>query len=158
MTSPLDGTRRLFVVGLGGRVRIVQNELAFGKDGKLYLSTGDGGGNGDPGNNAQDRSDLSGKILRFRVVRARESCGRNYCVPASNPFAGGTPGHGLIWALGLRNPWRFSVDPATGNLWIGGAPRSALHVRPRRRHVDRRRLRLPRPAVSQPAPGPVHRR
>ena len=94
-------------------------QLAFGNDGMLYLSTGDGGGNGDPLNKAQDKESLRGKILRFRVVDAEASCGRHYCVPAGNPFAGKTPGKGLIWALGLRNPWRFSVDPRTGNLWIG---------------------------------------
>jgi glucose/arabinose dehydrogenase len=94
-------------------------QLAFGKDGMLYLSTGDGGGNGDPDNSAQDKSSLRGKILRFRVVGAWATCGRIYCVPTSNPFRGSTPGNGLIWALGLRNPWRFSVDASNGNLWIG---------------------------------------
>jgi glucose/arabinose dehydrogenase len=94
-------------------------QLAVGNDGMLYLSTGDGGGNGDPNNNAQDKNSLKGKILRFRVVGARAACGRMYCVPAGNPFAGSTAGHELIWALGLRNPWRFSVDPRTGNVWIG---------------------------------------
>jgi glucose/arabinose dehydrogenase len=94
-------------------------QLAFGNDGMLYLSTGDGGGNADPLNRAQSRRSLWGKILRFRVVDAAARCGHIYCVPAGNPFAGKTPGKGLIWALGLRNPWRFSVDPKTGNLWIG---------------------------------------
>jgi glucose/arabinose dehydrogenase len=94
-------------------------QLAFGNDGMLYLSTGDGGGAGDPANSAQDKSSLRGKILRFRAVGARATCGRPYCVPMSNPYAGRTPGNGLVWALGLRNPWRFSVDPRTGHLWIG---------------------------------------
>ena len=94
-------------------------QLAFGNDGMLYLSTGDGGANGDPRNSAQNRGSLLGKVLRFRVVGAQAACGRICCVPAGNPFAGSTPGNGLIWPLGLRNPWRFSVDSRTGNLWIG---------------------------------------
>jgi len=94
-------------------------QLAFGKDGMLYLSTGDGGGGGDPYNSAQNKSSLRGKILRFRVVGAYATCHRIYCVPTTNPFRGSTPGNGLVWALGLRNPWRFSVDGVNGNLWIG---------------------------------------
>ena len=94
-------------------------QLAFGSDGMLYLSTGDGGGAGDPGNSAQDRSSLRGKILRFDVTASDQTCGRVYCVPPDNPFAGTTPGNRLVWALGLRNPWRFSVDATTGNLWVG---------------------------------------
>ncbi len=94
-------------------------QLAFGKDGMLYLSTGDGGGTGDPGNRAQNRSSMLGKILRFRALEAWATCHRMFCVPAGNPFAGSTAGNDLVWALGLRNPWRFSVDSSTGNLWIG---------------------------------------
>ena len=94
-------------------------QLAFGKDNMLYLSTGDGGGAGDPYNSAQSKRSLRGKILRFRVIGAWPTCRALYCVPASNPFSGNTFGKGLIWALGLRNPWRFSVDPINGNLWIG---------------------------------------
>jgi glucose/arabinose dehydrogenase len=218
VTSPRDGTGRLFVVGLGGRIRIVVNgsvrrtpylnisdrilngfdegllsiafhpqwkqhpffwaayinkwgnlqvtrfqassylanrvdagtgvrvltvrqpdvtpnhyggQLAFGKDGLLYLSTGDGGGGGDPANSAQDKNSLRGKILRFRVVGAWTTCRRTFCVPAGNPFAGSTPGNDLVWALGLRNPWRFSVDPSTGHLWIGDVGEHA------REEVDR---------------------
>jgi hypothetical protein len=106
-------------------------QLAFGNDGLLYLSTGDGGGNGDPRNSAQSKGSHLGKILRLGVVGAQTSCGRAYCIPASNPFAGSTPGRGLIWALGLRNPWRFSVDARTGNLWIGDVGEHA------REEVDR---------------------
>lgn len=92
-------------------------DLSFGKDGSLYISTGDGGGGGDPFGNAQDLTSLSGKILK---ISARSSCGgRNYCVPKSNPYYGSTPGRGEIWLSGLRNPYRFSLDASTGDLWIG---------------------------------------
>ncbi len=94
-------------------------QVAFGRDGYLYVSTGDGGGAGDPGNRSQDKSSLAGKILRLQVVGARAACGANACVPRTNPYAGKIPGRGAIWALGLRNPWRFSFDAANGNLWIG---------------------------------------
>ena len=94
-------------------------QLAFGRDGQLYLSTGDGGSSGDPSNNAQNRRSLQGKILRVSVVGARKACGRPYCVPSTNPYAGKKPGRGEIWATGLRNAWRFSVDSATGDLWVG---------------------------------------
>jgi glucose/arabinose dehydrogenase len=93
-------------------------QLAFGRTGLLFVSTGDGGGGGDPSNHAQSTRSLQGKILRLKVVGARKACGRAYCVPRGNPFRGRTPGQGEVWALGLRNPWRFSVDPATGDLWV----------------------------------------
>lgn len=94
-------------------------QLAFGLSGLLFLSTGDGGSGGDPDNHAQNLRVLQGKILRIKVLHARKSCGDWYCVPASNPYAGKVPGRGAIWASGLRNAWRFSVDPETGDLWVG---------------------------------------
>ncbi len=94
-------------------------QLAFGPKGRLFLSTGDGGGGGDPANHAQDRTSLQGKILRLTVLGARKTCGRAYCIPPTNPYAGKTPGRGEIWALGVRNAWRFSFDSATGDLWVG---------------------------------------
>ena len=100
-------------------------QVAFGPDGYLYVSTGDGGGGGDPDNVAMSKRSLSGKILRVQVVGAASRCGRPYCIPRGNPFAGSTPGRAEIWALGLRNPWRFSFDPANGNLWIGDVGQSA---------------------------------
>ncbi len=101
-------------------------QLAFGRDGYLYLSNGDGGGGGDPGNRAQNKASLGGKILRLRVVGAYATCGRSsYCIPSTNPYAGSTPGHGAIWALGLRNPWRISFDAANGDLWIGDVGQGA---------------------------------
>ena len=86
--------------------------VAFGPDGYLYLGLGDGGSKGDPDNRAQNLEDLLGKILRIDVDR-----GNPYGIPMDNPFAqdGGRP---EIYAVGLRNPWRFSFDVKTGNLWV----------------------------------------
>ena len=92
-------------------------QLAFGNDGYLYIGLGDGGSAGDPLGNAQNRSSLLGKILRIDVDSP--SAGRNYGIPAGNPFAGNTLGYREeIYAYGLRNPWRFSFDPPTGMLWV----------------------------------------
>ncbi len=92
-------------------------KLAFGQDGYLYIATGDGGSGGDPQNNAQNRKNLLGKILRIDVnVEDR----LNYGIPKDNPYAGNTEGFKEeIYAYGLRNPWRFSFDSATNNLWVG---------------------------------------
>lgn len=94
-------------------------QLAFGLSRLLFVSTGDGGSGGDPDNHAQDLSTMQGKILRLKVLGARKACGRAYCVPKGNPYAGSVPGRGEIWASGLRNAWRMSVDPVTGDLWVG---------------------------------------
>ena len=91
--------------------------LAFGPDGYLYWSTGDGGGGGDPFNNAQNLNSLLGKILRLDVDHADP--GKNYSIPASNPFYNMANRRGEIWAYGLRNPWRVSFDRQTGDLFIG---------------------------------------
>ena len=90
--------------------------IAFGPDGYLYVGTGDGGSAGDPGNRAQSLSSLLGKMLRINVngtVGARQ-----YKNPASNPFVG-RYGRNEIWSRGLRNPWGWSFDRVTGDLWIG---------------------------------------
>ena len=94
-------------------------QLAFGNDRQLYLSTGDGGGGGDPSNVAQNRRSLQGKILRLSVIGARRACKNAYCVPSTNPYAGKKPGRGEVWAIGLRNGWRFSIDSTTGDFWVG---------------------------------------
>lgn len=86
--------------------------LAFGPDGYLYIGLGDGGAAGDPAGNARNPETLLGKMLRLDV-----DSGNPYAIPASNPFAGGG-GLPEIWAIGLRNPWRFSFDPLTGELYI----------------------------------------
>ncbi|RMH05592.1 MAG: glucose dehydrogenase [Nitrospirae bacterium] len=87
--------------------------VAFGPDGFLYIGTGDGGAGGDPGNHAQNPHDLLGKILRIDVDH-----GSPYAIPSDNPgIIHGWAGE--VYALGLRNPWRFSFDRLTGTLWAG---------------------------------------
>lgn len=88
--------------------------LKFGPDGYLYIGLGDGGSSGDPGNRAQNPQIFLGKLLRIDVDN-----GTPYGIPPSNPFVGNNDVLDEIWALGLRNPWRFSFDRETGNLWIG---------------------------------------
>ncbi len=115
-------------------------QLAFGPDGYLYIGTGDGGGGGDPNNNAQNPGSLLGKLLRIDVeptstphnsgdfltylpLIANNSSGpgygQPYLIPPDNPFIGVAGYRDEIWALGLRNPWRFSFDRLTGDLFIG---------------------------------------
>ena len=88
-------------------------QLQFGPDGYLYVGTGDGGSFGDPRENAQDRRSLLGKILRIDPAN-----GDRYAIPDGNPFKKGK-GRDEIYALGLRNPWRFSFDHETGAIAIG---------------------------------------
>ena len=93
--------------------------LAFGPDGYLYISTGDGGGSGDPGRNAQSKTrNLLGKILRIDVDGTGSGPYDRYSIPPTNPFRGATSGLDEVWAYGLRNPWRISFDRATGSLFI----------------------------------------
>ena len=87
--------------------------LAFGPDGYLYVGLGDGGSGGDPWGNAQNRNTLLGKLLRLDVAG-----GDPYSIPRDNPFAQASDARGEIWAYGLRNPWRFSFDRASGDLFI----------------------------------------
>ncbi len=98
--------------------------LQFGNDGFLYIAVGDGGSGGDPLNHGQNRGTLLGSILRIDVDNP--SGGRNYGIPADNPFVGNNQGfREEIWAYGLRNPWRFSIDPVTNQLWAGDVGQSA---------------------------------
>jgi glucose/arabinose dehydrogenase len=90
-------------------------QLAFGPDNNLYIGMGDGGSGGDPLNNGQSPGTLLGKLLRIDV----ESGVQPYKVPAGNPFVDNANFLPEIWALGLRNPWRFSFDRGTGDLYIG---------------------------------------
>jgi glucose/arabinose dehydrogenase len=109
------GAKRIITIGHpytnhnGGR-------MAFGRDGYLYIGTGDGGGAGDPGNRAQSLNSLLGKMLRINVNGSVGS--RNYKIPASNPYVG-RAGLNEIWGRGLRNPWGWSFDKVTGDMWIG---------------------------------------
>ena len=90
--------------------------LAFGPDGYLYIGMGDGGSGGDPGNRAQDKNSLLGKMLRIDIDHTSGS--KNYRSPSTNPYVG-EPGANEVWQRGLRNPWRFSFDRVTGDLLIG---------------------------------------
>src|SRR5262245_52497261 len=98
--------------------------VEFGPDGLLYIGMGDGGSANDPGNRAQNPDELLGKILRIDVDHP--GGGLAYGVPADNPFAGAAPGRDEIYALGLRNPYRFSFDRATGQLLVGDVGQSAV--------------------------------
>jgi glucose/arabinose dehydrogenase len=91
-------------------------QLAFGPDGYLYVGTGDGGSANDPRRNAQNPDSLLGKLLRIDVDRS--AAGQGYAVPTDNPFIGKKGFRPEIWALGLRNPWRFSFDAGSGVLWL----------------------------------------
>jgi len=90
-------------------------QLAFGpRDGYLYIGLGDGGSGGDPQNHAQNASSLLGKVLRIDVENGQ----RPYGIPHDNPYVGRSGYRPEIWALGLRNPWRFSFDGETGDLYV----------------------------------------
>lgn len=91
--------------------------IAFGPDGCLYIGLGDGGAAGDPLNSGQDVSTLLGSILRIDVNKAEGD--KPYAVPPDNPLVKIADARPEIWAWGLRNPWRFSFDRRTGDLWAG---------------------------------------
>ena len=95
-------------------------QIAFGPDGKLWIGLGDGGSAGDPGNRAQSGTTLLGKILRIDVDQ-----GLPYAIPPDNPFVSDPAVRDEIWALGLRNPWRFSFDRLTGDLFIADVGQNA---------------------------------
>lgn len=87
--------------------------VVFGPDGYLYIGMGDGGSAGDPQNNGQDPSTLLGAMLRIDINT------EPYAIPPDNPFADGSQGRPEVWAYGVRNPWRFSFDRETGDLYMG---------------------------------------
>lgn len=94
--------------------------VAFGPDGRLYIATGDGGSGGDPQGHGQNRNSLLGKILRLAVNDNGQAA-----IPPDNPFVGQAGARGEIWSYGLRNPWRFSFDRQTGDLYIGDVGQNA---------------------------------
>ena len=106
-------------------------QLAFSPvDGCLYIGLGDGGSGNDPQNNAQNKAHLLGKILRIGTEPAN---GESYAIPTNNPFVGDPSYRPEIWALGVRNPWRFSFDRLTGDLYIADVGQSAweeINVQP----------------------------
>ena len=103
--------------------------LAFGPDGYLYIGLGDGGSAGDPFGNGQSLETLLGKMLRIDPQLSGEF---PYRIPPDNPFVGRVDARPAIWAYGLRNPWRFSFDRMTGDLWIGDVGQTAWE------EIDRR--------------------
>ena len=98
--------------------------IEFGGDGYLYIGLGDGGSANDPEKRAQNIDELLGKILRIDVDHP--AGGQMYSSPAGNPFAGATPGRDEIFALGMRNPFRFSFDRQTGQLYVGDVGQNLL--------------------------------
>ncbi len=98
--------------------------IAFGPDGYLYLGLGDGGSGGDPYGSGQNGRTLLGKMLRIDVIGGMGDPA-GYVVPDDNPFVGQADTQAAVWATGLRNPWRFSFDRATGDLWIGDVGQNA---------------------------------
>jgi glucose/arabinose dehydrogenase len=112
--DPASATTLLVIPQLGGEHR--GGQLMFGPDGYLYMSVGDGG-LGAGAVNGQNLDTLLGKILRLDVDHT--SAGHAYAIPPTNPFVGDPHARGEIWDYGLRNPWRFSFDRATGDLYIG---------------------------------------
>lgn len=96
--------------------------LKFGPDGFLYIGMGDGGSGGDPGNRAQNINDNLGKMLRIDV---NSTVAPFYTSPSSNPYVG-IAGNDEIWAIGMRNPWKFSFNRLNGDLWIGDVGQNAV--------------------------------
>jgi glucose/arabinose dehydrogenase len=143
--TALDGTLTIEVVAMDGdgadptsrrtvlevdhpRTNHNGGQLVTGPDGLLYAGLGDGGGAGDPDDNGQDPTTLLGTIVRIDPWDA--TTGQPYAIPDGNPFAAGTDAQGRagapeVWAWGLRNPWRFSFDRATDDLWIGDVGQNA---------------------------------
>jgi glucose/arabinose dehydrogenase len=99
-------------------------DLAIGPDGYLYFGLGDGGSAGDPHGHGQDTQALLGKVLR--IDPSRPAGGEEYGIPADNPFADGADGAPEVWLYGVRNPWRFSFDAATGDLWIADVGQESI--------------------------------
>ncbi len=129
--GPEGATIREPILSLDHALRPNHNggQLQFGPDGHLYIALGDGGGAGDPDGNGQNTETLLGKIIR---IDPRPGQTPSYTIPSGNPFVGG-PGRDEIWAFGLRNPWRFSFDRASGDMVIadvGQEKREEINLAP----------------------------
>jgi glucose/arabinose dehydrogenase len=92
-------------------------EMAFGPDGMLYITSGDGTSDSDGNVTGQDITDLASGVIRIDV--ANPEPGKNYAIPKDNPFLSIPGARGELWAYGFRNPWRMTFDPNTGDLWVG---------------------------------------
>jgi glucose/arabinose dehydrogenase len=104
-------------------------DLTFGPDGMLYIGMGDGGAGGDPERRALNLGELLGKLLRIdpsAPSTAADGTALAYTIPADNPFVDVEGARGEIWSIGLRNPWRFSFDSETGDLWIADVGQNAV--------------------------------
>ena len=99
--------------------------IAFGPDNLLYIGLGDGGSGNDPGNRAQNAAELLGKLLRIDVSQATQAPQPAYAIPPDNPCVGQAGAREEIWSIGLRNPWRYSFDRLTGDLYIADVGQSA---------------------------------
>lgn len=99
--------------------------LVLGPDGYLYVGLGDGGGQSDPDGRGQNPADLLGSILRIDPEGASDDGDQPYGIPAGNPFADGADGAPETWLFGVRNPWRFSFDADTGDLWVADVGQNA---------------------------------
>lgn len=119
LADPSSGTQILFIDQPAGNHN--GGGIKFGPDGYLYIGMGDGGSAGDPWNNSQTATTMLGKMLRIDVDN-----GDPYAIPEDNPFANDDFYLDEIWATGLRNPWRFSFDRLTGDLWIGDVGQDAF--------------------------------
>lgn len=121
-----DVTSRTILLTIPHPVNTNHNggSMHFGADGYLYISTGDGGGSGDPNRNSQNTSQLLGKMLRLDV-NVDGMTDTDYLIPATNPFinSGGAP---EVWAYGLRNAWKFSLNRLNGDLWIADVGQNAV--------------------------------
>ncbi|NNC69219.1 MAG: T9SS type A sorting domain-containing protein [Flavobacteriaceae bacterium] len=109
-------------------------DLAFGPNGYLYISSGDGGSSGDPGDRAQNLNNLLGKLLRIDVDNT--SSGANYAIPGDNPFVNNSSARDEIWAYGLRNAWKFSFDRQTNDLWIADVGQGSFEEINRASHTE----------------------
>lgn len=115
-SAPQSSLRNLLTIEHTENSNHYGGQLQFGPEGNLFIATGDGGGKDDPGHNAQDLSSLLGKLLR---INPNPSGSLPYTVPAGNPFGASPAPFDTIWSYGLRNPFRFSFDRLSGDLWIG---------------------------------------